>query len=130
MENNTKKNKRLTEVLIVIVLILNMIFGMRVLFDISGTGVAYKETSLDKQYEVIVRRDKSPKSFENSTVFTSIELYEKDTGNIISYFECEDQEIGEYPEISIEWLDEGVYVKTHTDIWLEYNNVGIILPYQ
>jgi len=62
MENNTQRNKRLTEMLIVIVLILNMIFGVRVLFDISETGIVYKDISPDKQYEIIMHREKMPKS--------------------------------------------------------------------
>jgi len=130
MENNTQRNKRLTEMLIVIVLILNMIFGVRVLFDISETGIVYKDISPDKQYEIIMHREKMPKSFEISEVLTTIELYKKDTRTLISYFEWEADELGECPEISVEWSEEGVLVKIYTNVWLEYSHKYVILPYQ
>lgn len=73
--------------LITKLVVLNYIFAIKVFYDITVIGIIVKETSPDKKYELLIRREKLPKFSKVSMVLTSVELYEEETGVLISNLE-------------------------------------------
>lgn len=115
--------------LIVILIIMNMIFVPKVMFDITQTGIIMTESSPDGKYETIVYREKYPSS-DADDEFIKVELYDKNTGKMISDFEHEIKVLFVRPNIKFTWMEEGVYIYMHTRIFHHDYSASYILPYE
>jgi len=119
-----------TKVIIVIIVLLNIILAIRVATNIAETGVIRKEISPDGKYEVVINREKHP-TMDGYGEYLDIELYDKSTGQLISYMESEQQtNLAMHPTFNFSWLEEGVYVEIHVVLWLDGYTSCYILPYE
>jgi len=124
------KEKAIKAILIItILIILNIIFVIRVINDITGTGIIYRETSPDGQYELIVHREKFPEHFGYSDERNTVKLYEKSSETLISYFEMENWVLfAVHPTFNVSWLNDGVVFQAIDGF--EPHNVTCILPFE
>ena len=120
---------RLLNVIIIALSIVVVIFGTKVLIDIRWTGVIMEETSPDGKYEVIVSKEKMPEIFERSIDLNTIELYEKKSGRLISYFENEMETLTDCTDIEFVWLEDGIFVKMKGGVWLELSYAECFLSF-
>ena len=89
-----------------------------------------KQTSPDGKYELIINRDKYSTLYTYREFFT-ITLYDKKSGMMISSLEQDAyNDLDMHPQITITWLEDGVYIDIDQTIWLEYYNAAYILPYE
>ena len=80
----------LVKTFIVMLIVINVVYFIRVGFDILGTGIIMKETSPDGQHEVVVSKEKYQGIFLGfADDVSTFELYEKKSGKLISHFENE-----------------------------------------
>lgn len=116
--------------LIVILIIMNIILVPKVLMDITQTGTIMKQTSPDGKYELIINRDKYP-TLDAYGEFFTITLYDKKSGMMISSLEQDNiTDLARHPEITITWLEAGVYIDIDQTNWSGYYNSAYILPYE
>lgn len=116
--------------LIVILIIMNVILVPKVLVDITQTGTIMKQTSPDGKYELIINRDKYP-TLDAYGEFFTITLYDKKSGKMISSFEKDNNtDLAMHPEITITWLEDGVYINIDQTLWLDHYSASYILPYE
>lgn len=124
--------KREIDIAIILLTIITIIFAMRVFFDIIGTGVIMEETSPDGRYEVIVSRKKHPETFSFSEDLCTIELYEVESGKLITY--CENETRLKFmqskTDIDFQWLKDGLYITVVGDIWYDINQGDYVLVYK
>lgn len=121
----------LVKTFIVMLIVINVVYFIRVGFDILGTGIIMKETSPDGQYEVVVSKEKYQGIFWGfADDVSTFELYEKKSGKLISYFENEIRIFGQsYPEVSFKWYEDGVRIHIVGDKWYGDEWVSYTLPY-
>lgn len=116
--------------LIVILIIMNVILVPKVLVDITQTGTIMKQTSPDGKYELIINRDKYP-TLDAYGEFFTITLYDKKSGKMISSFEKDNNtDLAMHPQITITWLEDGVYIDIDQTLWLDHYSASYILPYE
>lgn len=122
----------LTKVLIVMLIVMNVIYVIRVGLDIIGTGMIMKEISPDGKYEVVVTKEKYQGTFATfSDDLSTFRLYEKESGKLVSYFENEINMFGEmYPEMSFKWYEDGCGISIVGDIWYHDSRAFYVLPYE
>ena len=125
-----EKDIGVIKTLIVILIIMNTILVPKVLTDITQTGTIMKQTSPDGKYELIINRDKYP-TLDAYGEFFTITLYDKKSGMMISSLEQDAyNDLDMHPQITITWLEDGVYIDIHQTMWLDYYNAAYILPYE
>ena len=120
---------RLLNVIIIVLSIVVVIFATKVIIDIRWTGVIMEETSPDGKYEVIVSKEKIPEIFERSIDLNTIELYEKKSGRLISYFENEMETLTDCTDIEFVWSEDGILAKMKGGVWLELSYAECFLPF-